>query len=309
MSPHRCQRNNDMALESIEPLRHKANIYYRGVRARDWFGYLGMCAVGYALGIVATPSSAFDPLLMAKSAVSCALFLAFCFSINNYADVEGDRLDPAKVKKNPIASGMLSPREALALSIAIALCGLAIAVTMANLISLGFYLVLVLLGWAYSVPPLRLKGRPVADVVSHGLMLGVLLFLFGHSAATPELFSQEAILVSASMFTSSVIFELRNHLSDIAADSISGTLTTVGWLGEESSRRLMLAVAAVHLVLLAAFLSMSTGLAVYLAPAAVTLVSALVLTRRVSPERGLDFLTVGVYIVAVVPRVVMLFIA
>jgi 4-hydroxybenzoate polyprenyltransferase len=298
-----------MAFGSIEPLRHKANIYYRGVRARDWFGYLGMCAVGYALGVVVTPSSAFDALLMAKSAVSCALFLAFCFSINNYADVEGDRLDPAKVKKNPVASGMLSPREALALSTSIALCGLAIAVTMPNLISLGFYLVLVLLGWAYSVPPLRLKGRPVADVVSHGFMLGVLLFLFGHSAATPELFSQEAILVSASIFTSSVIFELRNHLSDITADSISGTVTTVGWLGEEASRRLMLAVTAIHIVLLAAFLFMSTNLAIYLAPAAALLVSPLVLTGKVSPERGLDFLTVGVYIVAIMPRVVMLFVA
>jgi len=297
-----------MALEKIEPLRQKANIYYRGIRARDWFGYLGMCAVGYALGIAVTPSSAYDALLMAKSAVSCALFLAFCFSINNYADIEGDRLDPIKVKKNPVASGMLSPREALALSVAISLCGLAIAVTIPNLISLGFYLVLELLGWAYSVPPLRLKGRPVADVVSHGLMLGVLLFLFGHSAATPELFSEEAILVSASMFTSSVIFELRNHLSDIAVDSVSGTLTTVGWLGEEASRRLMLAVAAIHIVLLTAFLFMSTNLAIYLAPAAALLVSLLVLTGRVSPEKGLDILTVGVYVVAVVPKLVMLFI-
>jgi 4-hydroxybenzoate polyprenyltransferase len=305
---HCCQRNSDMALESMKPLRHKANIYYRGIRARDWFGYLGMCAVGYALGIFVTPSSAFDILLIAKSAVSCALFLAFCFSINNYADVDGDRLDPAKVKKNPVASGMLSPREALALSAAIALCGLAIAVTMANLVSLGFYLFLVLLGWAYSVPPLRLKGRPVADVVSHGLMLGVLLFLFGHSAATPELFSQEAILVSASIFTSSVIFELRNHLSDIVADSISGTLTTVGWLGEKASKRLILAVTAVDIVLLTAFLFMSTNLAIYLAPAAVLLISPLVLTGKVSPERGLDFLTVGVYLVAVLPRVIMLFV-
>jgi len=297
-----------MALEIIEPLRQKANIYYRGIRARDWFGYLGMCAVGYALGIVATPSSAFDALLIVKSAVSCALFLAFCFSINNCADIDADRLDPEKVKKNPVASGMLSPREALALSTAISLCGLAIAITIPNLISLGFYLVLTLLGWAYSVPPLRLKGRPVADVISHGLMLGVLLFLFGHSAATPELFSEEAILVSASMFTSSVIFELRNHLSDIAVDSVSGTLTTVGWLGEETSRRLMVAVAAIHIILLTVFLFMSTSFAIYLAPAAALVVSPLVLTGKVSPERGLDMLTVGVYIVAVVPRVVMLFI-
>jgi len=267
-----------------------------------------MPAVGYAIGVMHTPASMLDPWLIVRSAISCALFLAFCFLINNYADVEGDRLDPTKVKKNPVAAGLLEPRNALALSVIIAFSGVVIALTLPNLISLAFYVGLVLLGWAYSVPPLRLKGRPVADVVSHGLMLGVLLFLFGHSAATPELFSREAILVSATMFTSSVIFEMRNHMSDIVADSISGTLTTVGWLGEKASRRLMLAVAAVHLLLLGMFLFMSTPFAIYLTPLALVLVSLLILTRRVGPERGLDCLTVGVYIVAIAPRVVMLFV-
>jgi len=267
-----------------------------------------MPAVGYAIGVTHTPASMLDPWLIVRSAVSCALFLAFCFLINNYADVEGDRLDPTKVKKNPVAAGLLEPRNALGLSVLIALSGVIIALSLPNLISLAFYVGLVLLGWAYSVPPLRLKGRPVADVVSHGLMLGVLLFLFGHSAATPELFSRDAILVSASMFTSSVIFEMRNHLSDIVTDSISGTLTTVGWLGEEASRRLMLMVAAIHIVLLGAFLFMSTALAIYIAPVGVALVLLLVFTKTVSLERGLDYVTVGVYIVAIAPRVVMLFI-
>lgn len=264
--------------------------------------------MGYAIGVTHTPSSMLDSWLIVRSTISCALFLAFCFLINNYADVEGDRLDPTKVKKNPVAAGLVEPRNALALSVVIAFSGLVIALTLPNLISLAFYIGLVLLGWAYSVPPLRLKGRPVADVVSHGLMLGVLLFLFGHSAATPELFSREAILVSASMFTSSVIFEMRNHLSDIVADSISGTLTTVGWLGEEASRRLMLMVASIHIVLLGIFLFMSTPLAIYLAPLGFGVISSLVLAKRLSLERGLDCLTAGVYMVAIVPRVVMLFI-
>lgn len=265
-----------------------------------------MPAVGFAIGATQAQSSLPDPWLVLRSAVSCALFLAFCFLINNYADVKCDCLDPAKVKKNPVAAGLLPPKDALALSFVIAASGLAIAMTLPNLISLAFYLVLVLLGWAYSVPPLRLKGRPVADVISHGLMLGVVLFLFGHSAATPELFSQEAILVSASMFTSSVIFELRNHLNDLEVDLISGTLTTVGWLGEKTSRRLMLAVAAMHVTLLCVLLFTSTALAIYLAPLGLVLVSLLVLMKKVSPERGLDCLTVGVYAATVLPRVLML---
>jgi len=294
-------------LGSAVPLRRKANACFVGIRAKDWIGYLGMCLVGYGFGVAVTPASAFDPLLILKSHLSCALFLSFCFLINNYADVDSDRLDLSKMAKNPIASGLMNSADAVSLSVAAATCGFAVSTTMPNWTSIAIYLALAALGWAYSVPPLRLKGRPVADVVSHGFMLGVFLFFYGYSSATSGLLSTDVQLVGMSMFTCSAIFELRNHLHDLSADAISGTVTTVGWLGEQASKRLLFAITFVHLVLLTMILVGISSYAAYFVPPGLVLLGVLVITKVVSPARAFDYVTVAVYFAAMIPKLVPIF--
>jgi len=283
----------------------KAAVYNSAIRGRDWIGYLAITIAGYAFGISSAPISALDHWLFLRTILAGAFCLSFTFLINNYSDIENDRLNPQKVSKNPMARGMMHPKEALALCATMIVLGSAIVVTTANLASVFIYSLLVALGWAYSAPPLRLKGRPALDLVSHGFMLGTLLFFFGHSIVTSETVSLVSQLVGASMFTRSIMCEMQNHLRDASADAQSGTLTTVGWLGEEKSRRLLMAITILHLGLLGFILmTVSSMYVIYLAPAGLTVMSQSLSISSLTDERAdnaVGLVTVLVTLIAAVP--------
>jgi 4-hydroxybenzoate polyprenyltransferase len=71
---------------------------------------------------------------------------------------------------------------------------------------------LVFLGGAYSVPPLRFKSIPLVDIITHGLFFGTLLYLYGALVAGGP--SAQTMIVGVSIFIYSITLELRNHLDD-----------------------------------------------------------------------------------------------
>lgn len=181
--------------------------------------------------------------------------LGFGFSINDCFDQREDNLD--KTKKNPIVSKEISFKKALTFSFFLAALGLILSSTYGLKV---FFLCLagVILTFFYSAPPLRLKSRFLADLISHGLFAGALIFflplLFFGAELNPFYF-----LTAFSLFFFSIILQLRNEFEDYEIDKSAGLKTTVFILGYQRAGKLLRYFAILYpLTLLPIFLMLSS---------------------------------------------------
>jgi 4-hydroxybenzoate polyprenyltransferase len=104
-----------------------------------------------------------------------ALVTAFAFVINQISDIEVDAVN----RKNFILpSGLVSRAEGIAFAVGI--CVVAVAMSL-SVDSTSRYLVWIglVLGFAYSTPPIRLKGRPLGDVLANIAGFGLIGFAMG----------------------------------------------------------------------------------------------------------------------------------
>ncbi|HID91009.1 TPA: hypothetical protein EYP44_03510 [Candidatus Bathyarchaeota archaeon] len=228
-------------------IAQRAFWYCHNARALDWRAYLGMAVLGFIYGLD-KPSESVNCYVFMRFMFSTLLYLALTFSINNCFDVECDRRRREKHRKNPIALGLISLKEGLILSSCIASVGLVLTRVWFDDVIFLLYASLVLLGVAYSAPPLRLKSVPVIDLVSHGSFFGSLLFLYGVLVIGSP--GPKATLVGVSIFVYSVILELRNHIEDFELDRASAIKTTACWLGLARARGLLRILLALHWSLL-----------------------------------------------------------
>ncbi|MBS7643892.1 UbiA family prenyltransferase [Candidatus Bathyarchaeota archaeon] len=138
-----------------------------------------MTLLGFAHGLNGISGFYINPYLVAKLFISIALYLASTLSINNCFDTKSDVTQSEKLKKNPDTAGLVDFKEGLALSLSTGFIELALTYVWFNEAVFFLYVLLISLGMAYSIPPLRLKSVPIIDLISHGLFFGWLLFLFG----------------------------------------------------------------------------------------------------------------------------------
>lgn len=222
--------------------------YYHNFRVHDWRAYLSMAVLGFIFGLNKSFLLCINYNFLVKFIISTILYLAFTFCINNCFDIECDSRQASKLRKNPIAAGLISFREALVLSFSVACVGLALTYMFFNGLSFFLYTVVIFLSAAYSTPPIRFKTIPIIDLISHGLFFGLLLFLYGVSVTGG--FSLEVLIVGFSIFSCSIILELRNHLRDLDADIQSGIRTTVCWLGSVKTKKFLKILFLLHQFLL-----------------------------------------------------------
>jgi len=205
--------------------------YLKLLRIKNWRGYFLIASLGFFLSrgfLFPVRDIIFFYLII-------LLLSGFGFSINDCFDTEEDKLD--KDKENIIVLKKISFKSGLVFSILLAVLGLVLSMKFGLMVFL-FCLVEILLILFYSSPPLRIKSRPLLDLVSHGLFAGTLLFLI------PVLiFSKNLILlhylVAFSIFYFSVTLELRNHLEDYETDRKADLKTTVCVLGYKKSEKLL----------------------------------------------------------------------
>ncbi len=211
-------------------------------RVRDWRAYFGIGLLGFIIGL--EEPTQFDYRVFLLFVITSSLYLAFSFSINNCFDIKNDIIKEHKMNKNPVASGLIGFKESVFVSVLTASIGTLIACLCLNFLSLCIYAVLLLLSLSYSTPPLRLKSVPVADLVSHGLFFGSLLFLYGASVAGN--LNQYVVALAFSLFIHSVALNLRNHLDDFNEDMLSKTKTTACWLGRHNSVKILNKLLVIH---------------------------------------------------------------
>jgi len=175
-------------------------------------------------------------LLLHDAVTPRALFLAagigslyaLGYAVNDYFDAADDARDPRKAAVNVFVHHPLSRRQARALFIgACLLCGAPFAVYGRAGIELLAIGVLVL--WAYSAPPLRLKRRPGLDVLTHALFVQTFAYLMCMELTAARWTSADVVVLLVNFFAS-LSGQLAQQLRDFEVDAQSAATfaTTVG---------------------------------------------------------------------------------
>ena len=204
--------------------------YLKLLRTSDARGYFLLAIFGFLLakGFLSSPGEIFIFWLIVF------LFLGFGFSINDCFDQKEDSFDPTK--KNPIVLKKISFKRALFFSISLIILGL-ILTSFFGLKIFFLSLLAVSIPLFYSAPPLRLKSRPIFDLISHGLFYPLIFispFLVFKTEIKPIYF-----LISLSLFYFSIISELRNQWEEFEADKKAGLKNTFNVLGFKGSEKLL----------------------------------------------------------------------
>ncbi|MFC0627167.1 UbiA prenyltransferase family protein [Kribbella deserti] len=193
------------------------------------------------------------PRLIAGAVVMGPLLWLSVLAINDAYDLPGDRLNPRK-SKSPLLDGRVSVRTAKWIAAVAGIASLAVGLTVGVVFALGVLLAAVL-GYAYSVPPVRLKTRAGFDVAVNSLALGAFGPLAGWAAVTsdlggfPWLMALQGTLVAVGLY-------LPTTLADLDADRAAGYQTIAVRLGASTTYRLgfaaWIAAAGLSVVLAAA---------------------------------------------------------
>jgi chlorophyll synthase len=173
------------------------------------------------------------PLVLAAVAMG-PLIWAATLLINDVYDLAGDRQNPRK-SRSPLVQGLVSAgfarRAAYALAVLTLLAAWPVGPAFFALVAGNLAL-----AWAYSVPPVRLKTRPGADVLVNAVGVGLLSAVAGWSIARPVadfpfVFMAQGLLVATAVYVPTT-------LVDHEADRAAGYLTLATQLGAKAAYRI-----------------------------------------------------------------------
>ncbi len=208
---------------------------------------------GSLLAVRATESSM--DWRLAAVVIANVLSMSFAFIINDIEDAPDDARDPAKGRRNVISSGALPRRDGYVIAAVTLLMAILLfaAGGVWTLVTGGVTLILC---YFYSAPPLRLKARPITDVVTHALMLSGLLMMSGFFAYDHDPQVAWMVIVAAILF--SAYGQFYNQVDDYDVDKASGLKNTVVLLGKRLTR--FLSFACVFGALLCMAVAISQGI-------------------------------------------------
>jgi lycopene elongase/hydratase (dihydrobisanhydrobacterioruberin-forming) len=252
--------------------------------SRPWFwpvswvpAYLGTVLAGHAwLPARADAARALVALLVLGPLVWGAVLAQ-----NDLHDLRSDRANPRKATA-PLVTGAVSAARLRRWYYGMAGAAILSALFVGPLFVLGVAGVLAL-GWAYSVPPLRLKTRPGWDVAVNALVVGLVSPAAGWAITRtpwefPWQFGLIGVLFAAALY-------LPTTVTDLAADAGAGDTTFAVRFGARFAHRLGIALwaGALAISILCAGLDVlvpQSTLTAQLVMAPVLLAAYAILTRR-----------------------------
>jgi 4-hydroxybenzoate polyprenyltransferase len=166
------------------------------------------------------------------------LAVAFAFMINDVEDAPDDALDPAKAKRNPVASADLSATTARLASFGVALT----AVILYGFLGLWPFvtgLSSLVIAYLYSWQRIRLKSKPIADLASHCMMLAGFQFLSAYFTFEPSPLGRW-LLPFIFVLAISMYGELFQELRDLEVDRKAGITHTANLIGQRAAYWLMM---------------------------------------------------------------------
>lgn len=203
--------------------------FYKLTRVRtimDFYPFLIL------FGILSTRT--YINLLSIILSISILLLLVAAFVINDVEDAEDDAKDPKKVNRNPISPGIIKKSEGYIFYFGLNILAL-LPLIFINLHLLTLGLVTAIVGYIYSCKPLRLKSRPLVDVLSHGFFLaGAQVLMFG--LLPVSVFDNKTILTFIGLYLFSMGGDLYNELRDWVVDREVGLKNSSSFLGYNPTR-------------------------------------------------------------------------
>ncbi len=178
--------------------------------------------------------------------VSTFFILAFTFAINNYYDIDSDKENPRRVGVNAMASGRISRQTGIILCIIFVIIPLLLSLFY-KIEVFVFCSLLIIWMWAYSAPPLRLKGRPGVDVLWHFVAF-VALVLWGSYFAGSLTMINGLVALSIGIF--GCIAQVDNHIRDYSFDKASESKTLAVWAGINQAKTILILFVIIHIIFL-----------------------------------------------------------
>lgn len=132
-------------------------------RIDAWGVALIVCIVAFLVHDAIHPST-----LLLSAAIAVTYWLGY--TVNDYCDAPFDSQDEFKARRNFFVNHPISMGKALAGFLAIG-CVPLFSFAHFGLRGVLIFAISVLVMWAYSAPPLRLKSRPGLDLVAHALFV------------------------------------------------------------------------------------------------------------------------------------------
>lgn len=164
--------------------------------------------------------------------VANILAMVFAFMINDVVDAPDDALNLVKTKSNVISQGLLTYQEGYFLAGGFFLLS-AILFYFGGWLSFFVGLGTLLLSYAYSTPPLRLKARPIVDVLSHILMLSGLLILSAYLVYDASPNGAWWVIIGVTM--ASAYGQFYNQFDDFETDKQAELKNTAMLIGKRNT--------------------------------------------------------------------------
>jgi len=191
-------------------------------RPRFWLYLAGPVAVGVTYGI-SDVSGLFTPMTVGLAGYFLVPANVFLYGVNDAFDADIDELNPKKEGREARWQGSRPVALAVALAFALGLVAFAATPPVAWPYLAGF----LLLGAAYSTPPVRFKTTPFLDSVSNGLYI-----LPGAAAYAAVTGSHPPVAALAGAWLWAMGMHTFSAIPDIEPDRAAGIRTTATVLGE-----------------------------------------------------------------------------
>jgi 4-hydroxybenzoate polyprenyltransferase len=170
---------------------------------------------------------AFVAIILADSAVSM---------LNDVFDVDTDRMS-TEARKNgrPLATGLVTRRFAIVLSALLCVSSIAL-MSLMSITSAFFLAALLIMGIFYSMPPVRMSGRPILSQL-FWVIFWITYYTMIVSIFSPGSYFQYLYFLFAIIFFLGIAETLAKDIRDIENDRDSGKQTTVVKYGVHLSLR------------------------------------------------------------------------
>jgi len=205
-------------------------------RPHAFLGTLVAVLVLHVLAVVDTSGARFSLFQVLLTMLPCAAAAVFIVGINQVTDVEIDRLNKPEL---PLAAGTLTLQHVKFLLAALLPLSLLTLVPVYSKFLLATVLISLVVGVAYSVPPLRLKRWPLmvavcitlirGPVINIGLFLHFKALQGGDATLSPAV----QLLVVLFLVLSGVIAWMKD-VPDVEGDTQHGITTMASRLGEKT---------------------------------------------------------------------------
>jgi 4-hydroxybenzoate polyprenyltransferase len=237
-------RHNTGTAHLYQQKKYLKSKYVRLLRPKAWITYLLPFSIGFGLGI----TSKSNPIHVIFAFITFALWMSFCFVLNALSDKDTDKFHNGRTKDmnlayQPLVTKEVTEKEALYLSLIFLILSLFFAFLI-NPLFFSIILFVHLWGYIYSMPPMRLKMRPVADILCN-VFAGGGIFVAGLSIGGANMNP----LMILGVFLAAATFYIPTVVTDYEFDKKAGLKTSAVFFGPEKIIKAMYSLTLIATIL------------------------------------------------------------